>query len=103
MYISVFQLLELCFGRQEKEGAVGKDLHRITKMNKKTQEVRKNFMKKKGTVRNRTVWNRTWEYENGCHYGKCRKFKISWFRLWNVYWVFHQKNLAKNIHGFIIF
>ena len=51
MYISVFQLLELCFGRQEKEGAVGKDLHRITKMNKKTQEVRKNFMKKKGTVR----------------------------------------------------
>ena len=31
--------------------AVGKDLHRITKMNKKTQEVRKNFMKKKGTVR----------------------------------------------------
>ena len=54
---------------------------------------------KKGSYRqinmNRTVGNRMCEYQNGCHYGKCRKFKISWFRLWISTGYFVKKSSKK--------
>ena len=58
---------------------------------------------KKGSYRqinmNRTVGNRMCEYQNGCHYGKCR----IWVQALEDLLGISSKNLAKNKHWYIIF
>ena len=96
-------MLDFLSGKRAEEEAVEKDPYRCIKLDKKTSkevqstqkfpEKEGNFLQK-GSYRqinmNKTVGNRMCEYQNGCHYGKCRILKISWFRLWDIYWVFHQ-------------
>ena len=63
----IFQSLDISFGKHSMKGTLDKDINRIIKMNKKTQEVNKNIRKKKSAIRkgyidrnmNRRVGNHT--------------------------------------------
>ena len=63
----IFQSLDISFRKHSVEGALDKDINRIIKMDKKTQEVNKNIRKKKRAIRkgyidrnmNRRVGNHT--------------------------------------------
>ena len=101
-------MLDFLSGKRAEEEAVEKDPYRCIKLDKKTRkevqstqqfpEKEGNFLQK-GSYRqinmNKTVGNRMCEYQNGCHCGKCRKLKISWFRLWISTGYFIKKSSKK--------
>ena len=47
----LFQSLDISFAKHSMEGALDKDINRIIKMDKKTQEVTKNIRKTKRAIR----------------------------------------------------
>ena len=63
----IFQSPELSFGKYSVEGALDKDIKRIIKMDKKTQEINKNIRKKKRAVRKEYI-DREHEQEGGESY-----------------------------------
>ena len=72
----IFQSLELSFGKYSMERALDKDINRIIKMEKKTQEINNNIRKKKRAVRKGYI-DREDEQDGGESYisGNCLMYR----------------------------